>query len=353
MANIGPLYDIALKLFRLGAPPGVHVHLCVYHSQFPLFLRSRIEYHLDRVLDRRNENAVFDLPEVRRAIDGESAANQIFIVLGSPVTEVGRDHDYDWAVVEPSSMRSFIQLAGRVWRHRRDKVLGHPNLLICNANLRHFDHPGRPAYCRPGFESAGFPLRLHALSGLLLPWLDAEHCMPIDARLRIIARPDAVRQPAGNLVDLEHACVERQMLPAGDRALNASSFCSRDDVTLTGILQQAQRFRKSDRPEVEVVWLPDDDGQLRLYRVEEGERKFQELYVSIGASQCQDVPNDALRGDGVSPWLVGDFEHMMVAQAEDMGLPVDRFALKYARANLPASENGWRWHPALGFVGRA
>ena len=38
-------------------------------------------------------------------------------MLGSPVTEVGRDHDYDWAVVEPSSMRSLIQLAGRVRRH--------------------------------------------------------------------------------------------------------------------------------------------------------------------------------------------------------------------------------------------
>lgn len=35
-------------------------------------------------------------------------------MLATAVAEVGRDHDYDWAIVEPSSMRSIIQLAGRV-----------------------------------------------------------------------------------------------------------------------------------------------------------------------------------------------------------------------------------------------
>jgi CRISPR-associated endonuclease/helicase Cas3 len=353
MANIGPLYDVALNLFRLGVPSEIHIHLCVYHSQFPLFLRSRIEYQLDRVLDRRKENAVFDLPAVRRAVDAESARDQLFVVLGSPVTEVGRDHDYDWAVVEPSSMRSFIQLAGRVWRHRRDRVLGHPNLLICSGNLKQFDRPREPAYCHPGFESSGFCLRPHELRTLLSPWLDGECRMPIDSRLRVVSRPDAVRRPGSNLVDLEHVRMEHQMLQAGDRVLNAASFWARGGANLTGVMQQVQEFRKSVRPEVEVVWRPNGDGQVGLFRVEGGDRKVQKLYVPIGESQCQNVPDDAVRGDGVSPWLVGDLEQMMAEQSEDMDLSLDGFALKYARATLLDSERGWFWHSALGFTERA
>jgi CRISPR-associated endonuclease/helicase Cas3 len=133
MANIEPLFDVALALFRLGAPEDHRIHLCVYHARFPLLLRSAIERRLDAALNRREPEAVYQLPEIRAAIDGAPEQNHLFVVLGSPVTEVGRDHDYDWAVVEPSSMRSLIQLAGRVqsvrgsWRQR--------------TNLRHQNDP--------------------------------------------------------------------------------------------------------------------------------------------------------------------------------------------------------------------
>ncbi|HUH89850.1 MAG TPA: type I-F CRISPR-associated helicase Cas3f, partial [Lysobacter sp.] len=53
MANINPLFDTALALFQLGAPDGMRIHLCVYHSQHPLLMRSAIEHRLDTVLDRR------------------------------------------------------------------------------------------------------------------------------------------------------------------------------------------------------------------------------------------------------------------------------------------------------------
>ncbi|WP_345797257.1 type I-F CRISPR-associated helicase Cas3f [Castellaniella sp. MT123] len=351
MANIDPLFEVALALFRLGAPQGVHIHLCVYHSQYPLFLRSRIENLLDTALDRRREAAVFDLPDVRRRIDAVEARDQLFVVLGSPVTEVGRDHDYDWAVVEPSSMRSLIQLAGRVWRHRRDRVASQPNLLVCDSNLKHFDRPGQPAFCRPGFESQEFPLRPHNLAALLAPWLGDDQSMPIDAQLRIVARAESDRRPSGNLVDLEHVRMESQMLPPSRaHMLNATSFWLRDHARLTAFLQQAQPFRDQPRPDAEVVWRPDEDDELRLYRVEDGERKFQELYVRIDASKCWDVPEAAVQGEGISYWGAEEgFARCMAEQAEAMDLPLDVFALRYARASLPASQEGWYWHPALGF----
>jgi len=36
MANIGPLVDVALELYRLLWPEGVRAHLCTYHSHDPL-----------------------------------------------------------------------------------------------------------------------------------------------------------------------------------------------------------------------------------------------------------------------------------------------------------------------------
>ena len=92
-----------------------------------MLARSSIERQLDTVLDRRATDGidpVFQQPSIRALIDASPEPHQLFIVLGSPVTEVGRDHDYDWAVVEPSSMRSIIQLAGRVRRHRPGKAGG-------------------------------------------------------------------------------------------------------------------------------------------------------------------------------------------------------------------------------------
>jgi len=352
MANIDPLFDVALALFRHGAPQDVHIHLCVYHSQFPLFLRSRIEHQLDAALDRRREAAVFDLPDVRRRIDAVESRDQLFVVLGSPVTEVGRDHDYDWAVVEPSSMRSLIQLAGRVWRHRRDRAASQPNLLVCDSNLKHFDRPGQPAFCQPGFESLDYPLGPHRLTALLAPWLDGNHCLPIDAQPRILSRAASDRQPDGNLVDLEHVRMEHQMLPPDPAySLNATSFWLRKHAWLTAFLQQAQPFRHQSRPAVEVVWRPDEEDELGLYRVEEGERKFQELYVRVDASRCRPVQDSAVRGEGISGWGVDeDLKSCMESQAEELGLTLDAFALRYARASLPASEQGWRWHRALGFA---
>jgi CRISPR-associated endonuclease/helicase Cas3 len=73
-------------------------------------------------LNRRKPDAVFELPDIRERLDRSPEPDQLFIVLGSPVTEVGRDHDYDWAIVEPSSVRSLIQLAGRIRRHRPGAV---------------------------------------------------------------------------------------------------------------------------------------------------------------------------------------------------------------------------------------
>jgi CRISPR-associated endonuclease/helicase Cas3 len=146
--------------------------------------------------------------------------------------------------------------------------------------------------------------------------------------------------------------MEHQMLPPNSRhGLNATSFWMRDHARLTAFLQQAQPFRDQPRPDADVVWLPDEDDVPHLHRVEEGERKFQKLYARIDDSQCQRVPDAAVRGDGISCWAAdADFARSMADQADAMGLSLEVFAQRYAGATLPVCQEGWRWHPVLGFA---
>lgn len=371
MANIEPLIDVALALFALGAPAGLRIHLCVYHSQFPLFLRSAIEQQLDAALDRRREHAVFDLPEVRQHLSATTEDDHLFIVLGSPVTEVGRDHDYSWAVVEPSSLRSLIQLAGRVRRHRI-KPVDRPNLLILDRNLRAFERPGQAAYCRPGFEQDSGPYRLstHDMAELLDGLLDENGQVAIDARPRLRSEPTRLQRPDASLIDLEHARLRHWMLPGTGEAnatpvrrgrftasstpslppLNASSHWHRRHAWLTGLLQQCQPFREETRPDVDVVLLPtEDEDDYRLHRTAQGERRWETLYVPIEGGQLIRVPDAAVTGPSIDVWGQVDLMQAMQAQADAMDLSLDAFARKFATASLPKETQGWRFHPTLGF----
>lgn len=364
MANIDPLFDVALALYALGAPEGVRIHLCTYHSQFPLLIRSAIEQRLDSTLNRRQPEAIFALTDLRKRLDDSPEPDQLFIVLGSPVTEVGRDHDYDWAVVEPSSMRSLIQLAGRIRRHRPGPV-EQANLLVFDSNLRHFEYPGEPAFCKPGFETASetFKLLSHRLETLLEP----EERLVIDARPRILPKPDELLRARASLVDLEHARMRSQMSPQLDAsgltayqiragrkptiALNATSHWTRPQVWLTAVLPQQQAFRHDPIARVEVVLLPDEDAEdYALHRIDPGKRKWEAIHVRIEDGQNHRIPDEQVHGTRISPWGEADYLQALTTQAEAMELSPAACARRYGTVTLPDNTQGWRFHPALGFT---
>ncbi|MGM3371966.1 hypothetical protein, partial [Escherichia coli] len=88
----------------------------------------------------------------------------------TPVEEVGRDHDFDWAIIEPSSSRSIIQLAGRVLRHRKlEQDSQQPNIALMQYNLKGL-RGAKVAFEKPGFEvdspKANFILETKDLSRL-------------------------------------------------------------------------------------------------------------------------------------------------------------------------------------------
>ncbi len=370
MANIEPLVEVALALYQDGAEAGQHIHLCVYHSQHPLLIRSAIEARLDQALNRRDALAVFQLPDIRQRLDAHTEPDQLFIVLGSPVTEVGRDHDYDWAVVEPSSMRSMIQLAGRVRRHR-DGDCSHNNLVLLNTNIRHLAQPEAPAFCRPGFEGRGdWLLRTHQLETLLRE----EERTVIDARPRILARPTL--QPQESLIDLEHARIQHCMVappvaaapePADENLtrrernkrrkaqapapLGAYTWYGLARASLTAVLPQQQPFRADTTKRVDLVLMPDDSGErysLQQVTKERGHRT--PLYVEVETSKHHRIPDTALASSTITPWGETDYLEALASLADDVGQELESCARRFGTVTLPESDQGWRFHPALGFV---
>lgn len=362
MANIEPLVATAKVLYQASLPENHHIHLCVYHSQFPLLLRSRIEERLDICLDRHSPNAVFELTDIRQRIDTQGASDQLFIVLGSPVTEVGRDHDYDWAIVEPSSMRSIIQLAGRIQRHR-ERIANTPNVALLSTNVRHLKKK-EVAYSKPGFEEGTWLLNSHQMSDLLRE----SEISCIDSRPRL--SPAVNLDVKGKLSDLEHARlaalmkVENSTLSinrlnprkrrgeATRTTLGAYLFFRPCSMSLSALPMQQQRFRDSSESKQEYLLLPDETGEE--YEVKRVDREGRHEDWRPAETEIGRLPDSVVQNQHISPWNDVDYLDALTHQAEAMELSIEVCACKFGRAQLNANyaPYGWSFHPALGFVRR-
>lgn len=362
MANIDPIFDVAHALCEGDMPADTRLHLCVYHARFPLLQRSAIEAMLDATFNRRNEGAVWQLPEIRHALDANDAErHHLFVVLASPVCEVGRDWDADWTLAEPSSMRSLIQLAGRVQRHRRRPPQA-ANVLVFDTNLKGIQHGnGREAvFTRPGFEKADkFLLTSHSLTRLLA---EAEY-RHLTAIPRI--QPRGQLAPGERWVDLEHARLRASLLPrpvaptassarggGGKPSLEAPACWQHPQAALTGALPQQQPFRDDPMKTTTLAWLPGEDEDVLLpHRVEEirGTRRGEKLYVPA-TEMLHEIP--LAPASRVSRW--GKFDPLAAVneQAEAQDMSLRRAAEKFTTVEVPESESGqgWLWHPWLGYI---
>ncbi|BBF84081.1 CRISPR-associated helicase Cas3, Yersinia-type [Aquitalea magnusonii] len=358
LANISTIYPLAQALYAQDAPDGVQLHLCVYHAQYPLLLRSAIERQLDAALTRHNPQALFTLPDIRHRLDGSSAADHVFIVLSSPVSEVGRDHCYNWAIAEPSSMRSLIQLAGRVRRHW-PQPWSEGNLLILQYNLAAWQGK-KPAYCRPGFENKDFPLDETDLSILLR----AEEYQHPDSRPRLLARPEAEQRPTHSLTDLEHHRLQVDLNQThtpglrrnstGEPRLCAATCWQWPHAMLHAALQRKQPFRLSHGDEWELALLPDEDSAsgLSLLRLEQGKQRDPISWLQSNHLLHLIADHTLLCGKGIRPWGSSDYLTELEQLASTLDMPLEDCARRYGRLRLRAdkdSDKGWLFHPALGF----
>ncbi|MGE4069544.1 MAG: type I-F CRISPR-associated helicase Cas3f [Lysobacterales bacterium] len=331
MANIDPQIDMARFLLADTAPDGTRIHLCVYHSRFPLLLRSNIERQLDRLLARHDEAVLFDDADLRSTLDSCVEPNQIFVVLASPVAEVGRDHDYDWAVIEPSSMRSIIQIAGRVRRHRPPSASTEANIILLDRNWRDVEGRGSGdvAFRHPGFESAQFRLNSHRLSELLL----AEDYQPLTSAPRIAAR--ATLKPENNLVDLEHERLRLLMLADDHWAgLNVRRWWE-SAVALTAAAQHKSPFRAGQQQETFVMYPDEDHAAGWSWRLLQDDGQLR----AGGAGSRFDV-KPIRYGQRIGLWLASDFLNALTLLADTQGLDLELAARRYGTIQLPATTGG-------------
>jgi CRISPR-associated endonuclease/helicase Cas3 len=149
VANVNPCMEIA-EFLR--SDINERFIVTAYHSRDVKDRRAFREKWMDRILDRRDDKWVDALTESCPWIK-DFEGDLRLIVVATPVEEVGRDHDFDWAIIEPSSMHSIIQTAGRVNRHRRNKIpKGCFNIVVLSHNVRALKTPERECFVRPGLE---------------------------------------------------------------------------------------------------------------------------------------------------------------------------------------------------------
>ncbi|WP_372815909.1 type I-F CRISPR-associated helicase Cas3f [Psychrobacter sp.] len=361
VANINNITSIAMQLFKadnITVPDDTVIHVACYHAKQLLLLRNALENKLDRILDRSDSKvSIFVHSEIKQAIANNPNKNHIFMVLATPVAEVGRDHDYDWAIVEPSSMRSIIQLAGRVWRHRPDKVANEPNILLLQYNIRYFKHPNgkRPIFTYPGFETTLFKPPSYDLNELMT----AEQLAQVDARPRIKAAHDKTVE---TLSDLEHQ-VMRHLLNSPKLNYVNAYWDSKATANRTHThLQQISPFR-AGTPQDDWLLIPrmvNDDEETDVpttgFDAYYAEDVFEKGLVKSTIHNKTIQPLDFnFEHAQIKPWLSTSLndvlQDLQVAQPDKSLLSL---AITYSSVSLDSikanNSRGWAFHEFFGFV---
>ncbi|WP_374089300.1 type I-F CRISPR-associated helicase Cas3f [Methylomicrobium lacus] len=268
IANIPPCIELSHFLLQADWGEAMAPKIMAYHSRQVLLLRHQQEQHLDAVLKRKEQPGAmpdaFNNPVIREHLATTAAQHVLFILVATPVEEVGRDHDFDWAVIEPSSYRSIIQLAGRVRRHRQAGVDQH-NISIMQYNLRALRHEGKPAYCRPGYEVNSLRLVSHDLCQLVD---EAALNAAINAIPRI-QQPENLR-PKHQLADLEHQAMHNSLTQYQDKGPQGLQAWLSECWWLTAVPQQLNRFRESN-PDITLYLVWQDGKAVFCEKNERGE----------------------------------------------------------------------------------
>ena len=347
MANINPLVNISKLLLETTAPENTIIHYCVYHSQFPLLQRSKIEKLLDSALSRHSEKEWLKHSGIPELIGGYKDKHHIFVVLATAVAEVGRDHDYDWAVVEPSSMRSIIQLAGRVQRHRKQEPSS-GNVHILSKNFKGLKGL-KLKFEKPGFETEKLQYASAELSDLIKEnEFDDINAVPRIKmpELTVNSFTTEKQQRFNSFNLLEHFSQILRLVGNNNEDDHAAQWWQ-NEVTWCGELQRLQPFRKS---------APNDDYNLIFTRT--GKTVWQKKIAKTSPIEYENTtdishkPENLNIGAGNHFW--GDFDlneeidKLVKRTGESEGLTLKKFTHLSLQQLKADSAEQWQCHPVLG-----
>jgi CRISPR-associated endonuclease/helicase Cas3 len=364
VANIKPCIELTQYLLAKDWPETTQVRVMAYHSQQVLLLRSLQERHLDKVLKRKEKKgeapAALNEPVIRQhltAIKARSPGvqNVIFILVATPVEEVGRDHDFDWAVIEPSSYRSIIQLAGRVKRHREGEIV-EPNIALLQYNwkgIRDLHDDDARVFNRPGFDDF-----MRLASKDLTQLIDVK---ALGERLNAIPRIELpayltasyLRElhQAASLTELEHAATWHWLANYKSTGVGAQigpqtlQGWLNHHWFLTALPQALTPFRKSV-PSLKVFLVFDEDQQISQFceKNEQGYAIEREGTLNIQRITLSEQAEQRL-------WLTRNFDQSCLALADQQELSQRRISLRYGELSFPHDEKKqYGYNDQLGLV---
>ena len=334
VANIPPCVALTQYLLNAEWSDNIAPRAMAYHSRQVLLLRSEQERHLDAVLKRKEKQheqpIAFSNEVIRQHLDSTDSEHVIFILVATPVEEVGRDHDFDWAIVEPSSYRSIIQLAGRVLRHRSlEKDIAQPNIGLLQYNLKGL-RGAKVAFEKPGFEinNDKFKLKTKNLSDLI----DLNEDAGINAIPRIQANTPL--KATEKLADLEHAVLAHSLTnykQVGAKPLNAWLT---QYWFLTALPQRFTPFRQSS-PNIQLFAVWKDHKLVFSEKDDFGEYVDRNGFYKIQYRELTDLEQQRL-------WLNRDYGDILcrmtiekVSENQHIEDEIEKLSKRYGEIMLP------------------
>lgn len=308
----------------------VDIKFISYHSRNILLIRNEIERYLDKVLHRDNEKGdivSFEDILINNHIEKSKKKNIVFIVVATPIEEVGRDHDFDWAIVEPSSYRSIIQLSGRVLRHRT-KYINHPNVLILEYNFNSLENDEKFVFRNPGYEiSNKFKLKTHDLKQILNEKV-------LNTSINSIPRLKESDNVNDEFINIEHRLIESFLLP-DERALGPESVNGyySGNWYLTGLPQIYAKFRDSSENK-KIYILLDEDEQLNFY-----EKDDKQNITPIKNTYHLEIEQSKIQNS----WLNLNYNEILEFYSQRMNLSKNHIMNIYCYLEIPKSyiDNGY------------
>lgn len=271
--------DFSLHAARLPVGAVEHFLVC-HHARFPLAVRNRVEQDLDAMLRRKD---VADLPlrhpAIREAL-AKSSGQDVMVIVSTTLESTGRDHDFDWGVVEPVSARSVAQFAGRIHRHRTG--LAAENLIVLGYPSRHIENKeGGACYYRPGPEITWLKRQYRLASH------EAAEVLPVSVVDAGLSIRDCPPLPAGGpyraglLAQLEQQVLEDRLCEG-----LARTYLAKPLQKLGSKPSDKYIFRRSEE---QVLFWVDEFGEWRACR--EGEFERSRLVGNVRET-IKDVPEE-------------------------------------------------------------
>ncbi|WP_159816905.1 type I-F CRISPR-associated helicase Cas3f [Colwellia sp. 20A7] len=365
VANISPCVELTKYLLQADYPQDTQVKVMAYHSQQVLLLRHEQEKHLDAVLKRKEKvgepQQAFSNPIIRNHLDlcakkscvknNIRINNVLFILVATPVEEVGRDHDFDWAIIEPSSYRSIVQLAGRVRRHRSEEV-ALANIGVMQYNLKAFkvnDKQDGKYFIKPGYEDGwAKTLHSHNLNKLV-------NEVRINKSLNAIPRIKIPTQTDKQLLAfMEHKVTAQQLTNFSAFGANTLQGYLTETWYLTALPQVLTPFRKSE-PSINLFLFYNENEDTCYFTEKDGAGKplLDINYQAINRENIHNIKQVALtEQQQENLWFERNYQQLLANYISEPWLATrKRVSLRYGEINMVERENAqYEYNDQFGLV---